>query len=269
MSTTKRSKTTKKKEPARAKAPAQTTRSSAKSSSKAAKSARARVSDDVPKRKKPKPAPAKPTVKAKVKAKPAKRAPARDIETKTEIDTEIESEIEIDTEVEVDRVDEPIGRPDRQDTDGDVANELQSANADEQERAAVADDVVTESAPERGIEPAPGPTKKPRASRSKKAAPAQIEQPLEPPKPVYTLEWPVPAEGAELAPKVGALLGIGQQALGIKSFRPGQAEAFEHLLNNEDLLAVMPTGSGKSLLYQLTSLVVPGVTVVVSPLIAL
>ena len=69
--------------------------------------------------------------------------------------------------------------------------------------------------------------------------------------------------------KVGALLGIGQQALGIKSFRPGQAEAFGHLLNNEDLLAVMPTGSGKSLLYQLTSLVVPGVTVVVSPLIAL
>src|SRR6185436_1094012 len=47
------------------------------------------------------------------------------------------------------------------------------------------------------------------------------------------------------------------------------AEALAHLLRNEDLLAVMPTGSGKSLLYQLTSLVVPGVTVVVSPLIAL
>ncbi|HEY1586499.1 MAG TPA: RecQ family ATP-dependent DNA helicase, partial [Polyangia bacterium] len=69
--------------------------------------------------------------------------------------------------------------------------------------------------------------------------------------------------------KVGALLGIGQRAVGIKAFRPGQARAFEHLLAGEDLLAVMPTGSGKSLLYQLTSLVVPGVTVVVSPLIAL
>jgi ATP-dependent DNA helicase RecQ len=79
----------------------------------------------------------------------------------------------------------------------------------------------------------------------------------------------VPPEGEGLPPKVGALLGIGQQALGIKSFRPGQAEAFDHLLDREDLLAVMPTGSGKSLLYQLTSLVVPGVTVVVSPLIAL
>ena len=41
-------------------------------------------------------------------------------------------------------------------------------------------------------------------------------------------------------------VGVGQQALGIKSFRPGQAEAFEHLLANQDLLAVMPTGSGKS-----------------------
>ncbi|HUS33688.1 MAG TPA: RecQ family ATP-dependent DNA helicase, partial [Kofleriaceae bacterium] len=106
-----------------------------------------------------------------------------------------------------------------------------------------------------------------KASRSKKAA---VEAaPPAPPKPVYTLDGPVPAEGASLPKKVGALLGVGQQTLGIKSFRPGQAEAFDHLLANEDLLAVMPTGSGKSLLYQLTSLVVPGVTVVVSPLIAL
>ncbi|HEU4615871.1 MAG TPA: RecQ family ATP-dependent DNA helicase, partial [Kofleriaceae bacterium] len=103
-------------------------------------------------------------------------------------------------------------------------------------------------------------------SRTKKAAePA----PAAPPRPVYDLSGPIPPEGAGLPPKVGALLGIGQKALGIKSFRPGQAEAFEHLLAGEDLLAVMPTGSGKSLLYQLTSLVVPGVTVVVSPLIAL
>ncbi|MBA2545150.1 MAG: ATP-dependent DNA helicase RecQ, partial [Deltaproteobacteria bacterium] len=90
-----------------------------------------------------------------------------------------------------------------------------------------------------------------------------------PPRPEYTLDGPAPPEGKDLPAKVGALLGIAQQTLGIKSFRPGQAEAFEHLLANENLLAVMPTGSGKSLLYQLTSLIVPGVTVVVSPLIAL
>src|SRR4029078_12229030 len=80
---------------------------------------------------------------------------------------------------------------------------------------------------------------------------------------------PLPPEAEGSRKNVGALLGIGQQTLGIKAYRPGQAEAFEHLLANEDLLAVMPTSSGKSLLYQLTSLVVPGVTVVVSPLIAL
>src|SRR5215510_9699100 len=85
----------------------------------------------------------------------------------------------------------------------------------------------------------------------------------------YRLDGPVPPEAEGLPPNVGALLGIGQRTLGIKTFRPGQATAFEHLLAHEDLLAVMPTGSGKSLLYQLTSLVVPGVTVVVSPLIAL
>ena len=89
------------------------------------------------------------------------------------------------------------------------------------------------------------------------------------PKSAFTLDGPIPPEGAGFSKKVGALLGIAQQTLGIKTFRPGQAEAFGHLLEAEDLLAVMPTGSGKSLLYQLTSLVVPGVTVVVRPLIAL
>jgi ATP-dependent DNA helicase RecQ len=104
-----------------------------------------------------------------------------------------------------------------------------------------------------------------RGRRTSKAA----EAPPRPPSPSYTLDGPVPPEGAGLPPKVGALLGIGQQAFGIKQYRPGQAEAFAHLLDGEDLLAVMPTGSGKSLLYQLPSLILPGVTVVVSPLIAL
>ncbi|HEX7838090.1 MAG TPA: DEAD/DEAH box helicase, partial [Kofleriaceae bacterium] len=105
------------------------------------------------------------------------------------------------------------------------------------------------------------------------AAPPPSPTPLPGGRPVassaYTLDGPAPREAEGLPRKVGALLGIGQRALGIQTFRPGQAPAFEHLLAGEDLLAVMPTGSGKSLLYQLTSLVVPGVTVVVSPLIAL
>jgi ATP-dependent DNA helicase RecQ len=116
-------------------------------------------------------------------------------------------------------------------------------------------------------------------ARSKKPAArgVAVEPPPPPPSPparapapqAYTLDGAVPPEAEGLPRKVGALLGIGQRTLGIKTFRPGQAQAFEHLLAGEDLLAVMPTGSGKSLLYQLTSLVVPGVTVVVSPLIAL
>jgi ATP-dependent DNA helicase RecQ len=57
--------------------------------------------------------------------------------------------------------------------------------------------------------------------------------------------------------------------MGITSLRPGQPEALQHILDGKDVLAVMPTGSGKSLLYQLPSLILPGVTVVVSPLIAL
>jgi ATP-dependent DNA helicase RecQ len=104
-----------------------------------------------------------------------------------------------------------------------------------------------------------------RASSKKPAAPSAPP----PPRPEYSLDGPIPSEGAGLPRKVGALLGVAQKALHIKSFRPGQAEAFSHLLEDEDLLAVMPTGSGKSLLYQATSLVKPGVTVVVSPLIAL
>ncbi|HET9992190.1 MAG TPA: ATP-dependent DNA helicase RecQ [Kofleriaceae bacterium] len=116
-----------------------------------------------------------------------------------------------------------------------------------------------------------------RAPASKKSTTAKSERAPEPahpkkpagPQAAYSLDGAVPPEGAGLPKPVGALLGVAQQTLGIKTFRAGQAEAFDHLLRGEDLLAVMPTGSGKSLLYQLTSLVVPGVTVVVSPLIAL
>ncbi len=52
-------------------------------------------------------------------------------------------------------------------------------------------------------------------------------------------------------------------------FRPLQAEVIRHVLARHHALAVMPTGSGKSLCYQLPALLSPGLTVVVSPLIAL
>ena len=56
---------------------------------------------------------------------------------------------------------------------------------------------------------------------------------------------------------------------GFGAFRPGQEEIVRAVLAGEDVLAVMPTGSGKSLCYQLPAIVRPGLTLVVSPLIAL
>ena len=56
---------------------------------------------------------------------------------------------------------------------------------------------------------------------------------------------------------------------GFEGFRPGQAEIVAATLEGRDVLAVMPTGSGKSLCYQLPALLRDGLTVVVSPLIAL
>ncbi len=56
---------------------------------------------------------------------------------------------------------------------------------------------------------------------------------------------------------------------GYDQFRPNQRQIIEAALNNQDLLVIMPTGGGKSLCFQLPALIKKGVTVVVSPLIAL
>ena len=56
---------------------------------------------------------------------------------------------------------------------------------------------------------------------------------------------------------------------GHESFRPGQREAVEAAFAGRDALVVMPTGSGKSLCYQLPGLALDGLTIVISPLVAL
>lgn len=56
---------------------------------------------------------------------------------------------------------------------------------------------------------------------------------------------------------------------GYPHFRPGQRDALTKVLSGRDTLVVMPTGAGKSLVYQLAALLRPGVAVVISPLIAL
>ena len=70
---------------------------------------------------------------------------------------------------------------------------------------------------------------------------------------------------AELA----AAQNLLHSVFGFASFRPGQGEIVETIAAGRDVLAVMPTGSGKSLCYQLPALMRDGLTVVVSPLIAL
>ena len=60
-----------------------------------------------------------------------------------------------------------------------------------------------------------------------------------------------------------------KQYFGYSSFRPGQHEVIQTLLDGRDCLAIMPTGAGKSICFQLPALMMPGVTLVISPLISL
>ena len=60
-----------------------------------------------------------------------------------------------------------------------------------------------------------------------------------------------------------------RERFGHDDFRRGQWEPVQAVLEGRDALVVMPTGSGKSIVYQLPALLLPGLTIVVSPLIAL
>ncbi len=62
---------------------------------------------------------------------------------------------------------------------------------------------------------------------------------------------------------------ILEQVFGFQRLRPGQADIIEAILQRNHVLGVMPTGAGKSLCYQLPALVLDGLTLVVSPLVAL
>jgi ATP-dependent DNA helicase RecQ len=79
----------------------------------------------------------------------------------------------------------------------------------------------------------------------------------------------VTSDGVNEESDGGAALEAGLHQLGHETFRPGQREAVATLLSDRRLLLVAPTGGGKSLVYQLPSLLLPGTALVVSPLISL
>jgi len=60
-----------------------------------------------------------------------------------------------------------------------------------------------------------------------------------------------------------------KENFGFEKFRPNQEEIISCILSGKDTLAIMPTGGGKSICFQLPALILPGVTIVISPLIAL
>jgi ATP-dependent DNA helicase RecQ len=66
-----------------------------------------------------------------------------------------------------------------------------------------------------------------------------------------------------------SILSTLKTVFGFDQFRDGQAKIISKILEGKSALAVFPTGSGKSLCYQLSALHLPGLTLVISPLIAL
>ncbi|MCB9702239.1 MAG: RecQ family ATP-dependent DNA helicase [Myxococcales bacterium] len=74
---------------------------------------------------------------------------------------------------------------------------------------------------------------------------------------------------SDLDPTAADLDRALAERFGFPAFRPGQREAIEALLRERRLLCIQPTGHGKSLLYQLPATLLPGMTVVISPLLAL
>lgn len=64
-------------------------------------------------------------------------------------------------------------------------------------------------------------------------------------------------------------IDILNQYFGYPAFRPGQEEVIQTLLHGQDCLAIMPTGAGKSICFQIPALLLPGITIIISPLISL
>ena len=64
-------------------------------------------------------------------------------------------------------------------------------------------------------------------------------------------------------------ISLLQHYFGYGEFRPGQEELVDGILSGRDVFGIMPTGGGKSICYQIPALMLPGITLVISPLISI
>jgi DNA topoisomerase-3 len=96
-----------------------------------------------------------------------------------------------------------------------------------------------------------------------------VPRPLSPPNEGRQTSPPSTSHQPPATPSEARLSTLLRSAVGYESFRPNQAAVCQAVIEGRDVLLVMPTGSGKSLCYQLPGVALGGTTLVVSPLIAL
>ncbi|MBR9989005.1 MAG: DEAD/DEAH box helicase, partial [Gemmatimonadetes bacterium] len=83
------------------------------------------------------------------------------------------------------------------------------------------------------------------------------------------MEAPPDTVATDQAGRLAAAHAVLRDVFGYSSFRPGQAEVIAAVLEGRDCIALMPTGAGKSLTFQIPARVLEGTVLVLSPLISL